>query len=72
MLWEQQKAKELPVIYMEEYSVNFFYEVNPSYTSSGEVVFIKSFYMIIPTYIPHHTLEITVPIHDQGKISKGI
>lgn len=23
--------------------------------------------MIIPTYIPDHILEITVPIHDQGK-----
>lgn len=67
MLWQQQEAKELPVIYIEEYSMHFFYEVNPSYTGNGAIIFIKSFYMIIPTYIPYRILEITVPIHDQGK-----
>lgn len=67
MLWQQQEAKEFPVVYVEEYSVHFSYEVNPSYPSSGAVVLIKYFDMIILTYIPYHMLEITVPIHDQGK-----
>lgn len=67
MLWQQQEAKELLDVYVEEYSMCFSYDVNPFYLSNGAIVLIEYFDMIIPTYIPYHILKITVSIHDQGK-----
>lgn len=52
---------------MEEYSMHLFYELNPFCTSNGAIVFIKSFVMITPAYMPYHILEIPIPIHDEGK-----